>query len=163
MNGKTISEDFKNQILEAKNKLSVADHLLNVTLPLIGDYKLIIIIVEDTFLAMSKAMTSLLEHDMTYKKIPFVKLNNSSDKKRMFKQYCLKKYNLNPEILSIFDNLKEIIERHRKSPVVFVKNKSLVICNDTYSKNLVVTLDFLKDAVYKTKIFIQEINTILKQ
>ena len=158
-----VKEDFNKRLEEAKKKINIADHLLNVTLPLLGDYKLLIIVVEDTFLSSTNAITALLEYDMYHKRIPFSELKSLEDKIKLFKKYSLKKYNLTPKILNTLDNLKKIIERHRESPVVFVRNKSLVICNDTYSENLVVTLTFLKEAVYKTKIFIQDVTLILKQ
>ncbi|MEM2121173.1 MAG: hypothetical protein QXU20_00750 [Candidatus Woesearchaeota archaeon] len=153
--------DFQEFILKANKHLKIADHLIYVTYPLLKDYKIMPVVLENIYLALSNALSALLAYEFTFKRIPNYDENFDS-KINIFKEHCMKRYSFDKEILKILTEVKEIVLKHKNSPVEFYKNEKFVICSDDY-KITAISIEDAKKYIIKTKVFIQEINNIISK
>ncbi len=164
--------DLINDSLEQSVKhLRTADHLLTTTIKFVGDYKLLILVVQNLFLSLTKAINALLVYHYSkqnnkdksdYNKIYYDITRMKFDEKKKLFIPLISKYHFDPEILSMVLELKNIIIKHEESPVVFTRNKRLIICDDHYN-NTIVDQEFLERVINKTKIFIQGVITLVRE
>lgn len=145
----------------ARKKITIADHMLTQTYPLVKDVKLLLPVLENTFLALSYAMSSVLHYDRLYKHINVLP-ENFEAKLYIFKEKCVPRYKIDKEYLQLIREIKDIIMAHKKSPVEFVRNDRFVICSDNYRMKTIST-DQLKKYIAKSKIFVQETNNIVNK
>lgn len=154
-------EKFQEYREAAKKKITIADHMLTQTYPLVNDAKLLLTVLENVFLALSYSMNSVLSYDKLFKKIS-VFPENFEAKFHFFKAKCVPRYNIDKEYLSMIREIKDIIVAHKKSPVEFVRNDRFVICSDDYRMKT-VSVDQLKKYIAKSKVFIKEANNIVSK
>jgi len=154
-------ERFQKHYELAKRKFQLADHMLNITYPLLRDTKLLLATAENLFLSLTNAMASILHFERLYKRIPPFS-DSFESKVFIYERVCQDKFNLDNEYLKIMKKIKKIIIEQKKSAVVFSKNDKYVICSDTYN-TMVLTYPNLKEYVNKAKIFIQETNSIINR
>ncbi len=136
----------------AKKKLQLADHILTMTYPLVNDAKLLLAVVENIFLALTNSMASVLYYERLFKRVPPFH-DNFSSKFSLFKEYAEKK-EINKEYLRLIQDMKNIILKHKKSPVEFVRKDQLIICNGDYRINT-VSVNELKECMTKARSFLQ--------
>jgi hypothetical protein len=145
----------------ARHRVKLADHMLTQTYLLVKDPKLLLAVIENTFLALTSAMGSVLHHERMYKRIPpFV--DNFENKFDIFKRKCAERHNIDKEYLSMVREIKEIIVAHKTSPVEFARKDSFVICTENYRLKT-ITVDQLKKYIKKTKEFVQITENIVSQ
>ncbi|MGB9748389.1 MAG: hypothetical protein ACP5OZ_00430 [Candidatus Woesearchaeota archaeon] len=154
-------EIFQEQMLKANKHLKIADHMLYVTYPLLKDYKLMPLILENIFLALTNALSAMLNYELVFKRVPKFS-DNFESKFNVFKEHCFSRYHFDKEILNIIAEVKELVLKHRKSPVEFYKNDKFVICSEDY-KIIVLSIEEIKKYIAKTKVFIQETNNIISK
>ena len=154
-------EEFQKFRDAAKKKISLADHMLTMTYPLVQDTKLLLVVLENIFLAMTNAMSSVLYYERLFKRIPPF-TDNFENKFLIFREKCINKYKINPEYLNLLKEIKDIIVQHRRSPVEFVRKDRFVICSDNY-KIKTISIDQIKDYIAKAKDFIQLTNFIVSK
>ena len=65
-------EPFELQLEEAKKALKTADHLAYITYPLVTDNKIMLLIAENLYTSVIKAIDAFLNYDRYYKRIPIV-------------------------------------------------------------------------------------------
>jgi hypothetical protein len=140
---------------ESIRRLEVADHMIYMTYELVKDPKLLISILENIFLSNTYAITAALNFERKYKNIPMF-IDTFDDKMRVFEQYCMKKYNINPKHTQTIKKIKDIIHSHRKSPVEFIRNDNFVICSDTYAMHT-ISPDLIKEYIKISKEFIKNL------
>ena len=145
----------------AKKKILIADHMLTQTYPLVKDVKLLLPVLENTFLALSYAMGAVLHYDRLFKHINVLP-ENFEAKLYIFKEKCVPRYNINNEYILLMRELKEIIVAHKKSPVEFVRNDRFVICSENY-KMKTISIPEIKKYVASAKLFIQSTDFIVSK
>ncbi|MGM5487390.1 MAG: hypothetical protein ACQESG_00415 [Nanobdellota archaeon] len=146
-----------NKLLEeALQNITVAEHLVNRTYQMIGDSRLLLSGLENTFLGFTKAISALLYFERKYKRIP--KFPETLEGKLTMFHESAKRYKLE-EYLNTIRELREVLVAHQKSAVEFTKKDRLVICSDDYSLNI-VTDATIKKHLYKAKDFIKEIRRV---
>jgi hypothetical protein len=149
--------------IQAKEKalksISVADHMLTMTYPLVQDPKLLLAVVENIFLGLTNAMATLLYYERLFKRIPPFH-DTFQSKFNMFKMKIITKYNISKEYLKFILEIKEIVHEHKESAVTFSRKNKFVICDDDY-KLKTLSIKDLKTHLEKAKLFIHEICTIL--
>jgi len=154
-------EEFQQLKEIAQKKISLADHMLTMTYPLVKDTKLLLVVLENIFLAMTNAMGSVLHYERLFKRVPPF-TDNFENKFSLFKEKCVTRYNINPEYTKLLREVKDIIVQHRKSPVEFVRKDRFVICSDNY-KIKTVSIDQIKEYISRAKSFIQQTNFIVSK
>jgi hypothetical protein len=154
-------EKFQELREAARKKLVVADHMLYMTYPLVNDTKLLLSIMENVFLAMSYAMSSVLYYEQLFKRIP--SFHESFESKfSIFKDECVKKYCFDKEHINIIREIKDIIVEHKKSPVEFVRKDRFVICSSNYRVKT-IDLNQIKRYVTEAKSFINETGNVISR
>ena len=153
-------EKFQELREMAKKKLQLADHILTMTYPIVNDGKLLLAVTENIFLALTNAIGSVLYYERLFKKVPPFH-DNFSSKFNLFKEYA-EKENINEEYLRLIQNMKDIIVKHKKSPVEFVRNDQFVICNGSYRTHT-ISVNELKDYIAKAKSFLRQTEDIVSK
>jgi hypothetical protein len=154
-------EEFQELREIAHKKISLADHMLTMTYPLVRDTKLLLVVLENIFLAMTNAMSSVLYYERLFKRVPPFK-DSFEDKLTVFREKCAERYKIDPLYLKMIKDIKTIIVQHRKSPVEFVRKDRFVICSDSY-KVRTVALDQIKNYISRAKNFVNQTSFIVSQ
>lgn len=153
-------EKFKELVLEANKHLRNADHMLYMTYPLIKDVKLLVNVASNINKALRTCVFAFLYYDWVYKRIINVP-TNFDERLDLFKRFSTKRYGFDLGDIQFIKEISEIMEKHKQSPVEFVKDNKFVICYNQYK---IKTLDYdtIKSYFLKAKPFIVKLNNILK-
>ncbi|MFW6230531.1 MAG: hypothetical protein ACOC32_00735 [Nanoarchaeota archaeon] len=154
-------EPYQRLRSEAKKKLSLADHMLFVTYPLVKDSKLLLAVMENAFLALTHTMGFLLYYERMFKRVPPF-FDTFESKYRLFSEKCVPRYNLDESSLELLRDVKEILVAHKRSPIEFSKGDQFVICSDDYELKVLKAQD-IKSYVAKTKEFFNSINSLVDE
>ncbi len=138
----------------AKKTVRMADHILTVTYPLLKDPKILVSAAKNIFSAAEQAMTSVLEHERLFKRIPSYQ-DNFESKFRVFKEKIVPRHNISPGHVKTIRELKDILSAHKESPVEFTRKEKYVICSDDYDMKTLSEKQ-LKNHLKNTKIFIEQ-------
>lgn len=141
-------------------KLQLADHILTMTYPIVKDSKLLLAVVENLFLSLTNAMGAILHYERTFKRVPPFQ-DNFTSKYSLFREYVIKK-DIDNEYLRLIRDTKDILVKHKKSPVEFARKDRFVICNEDY-KIRTVSVDELKAYISKAKSFLTLTKNIIKK
>lgn len=144
---------------KANERIKIAEHILGSTFPLVKDPRLLLGVVDNIFLALNNAMTSVLDYERLFKRIPDFKEDFNS-KFEMFKERILRRYNISIEYIFLIQDIKELNLEHKKSPMEFSRKDSFVICSNGF-RCKTITTDDMKRFISKSKQFIQEISNIV--
>ena len=146
-------EKFQSLRQESLKKYRVADHILNVTYPLLKDTKLLLGVTDNLFLALTTAMSSVLYHERIFKLVPFFE-DSFESKFNVFRHRCVPRHKINSEYIDLIQDLQEIISLHKKSPIEFRRKDRFIICNKNYQMRGITT-NQLKTYLQKTKEFLK--------
>ncbi len=144
---------------EAKKYLKSADRILFTTYPLVNDPKLLLKVMDNIFLGITKTIAALLYYEKMKNRVPEFK-DTFDSKMDIFRRKCLLHYNLDPNYVKFILDVKGIIVQHRKSPVEFVKNDKFVICSNDYNMKS-ISYEDVKIFLKKAKVFYGRIENIL--
>ena len=153
-------EKHEEAIGKSKKKFQLADHMLNVTYPLIQDTKLLLPIIENIFLSMANAMVAVLYLDRKYKKVPPF-IDTFEAKFNVFKEYCANRHGVDKSYIADMHEIKTIIMERKKSPLEFVRKDRFVICNENYKLRTLSIAD-IRSYLSKAKLFIEGMDNIIK-
>lgn len=145
----------------AEKKIKIADHMLNVTYPLLKEGKLLMSVVDNLFLAYSNTMGSILYYDRMFNKIPSFE-DNFDSKFNLFFQKSIKFHDIDNMFIKDMKDLKEIIVEHKKSAVEFTKKDKLVICSDKFETKIITVKD-MQSYINKCILFIKEAKAITSE
>ena len=154
-------EKFQELREEALKNLKAADHMLIITYPLVGDTKILLNVMDNIFLALSNSMGAILHYERLFKQIPPFN-DNFEGKFMMFKNKCMKRYNIDLEYVKLIQEIKETIVLHKNSPVEFKRQDRYIICTDNY-RMVAITVNMLKNYLKKTKEFITMMQLITRK
>jgi len=154
-------EKFQEARDKAKRNLQIADHMAYMTYRVVQDPKLLMAIMENIFLALTNAMSSLLYYERLFKRVPPF-AENFEAKFALFKEKIAPRFNIDKQYLNLIRDVKEVIVEHRKSPVEFVRNDRFVICNSSY-KMRTISIEQIKKYVAQSKLFVNMINDIVSK
>lgn len=108
-------------------QLQIAEHLLEVTYPLVKDPKMLISVLSNLEHAQDSIFEAILPLNLANADTDFVtKLNSFEDLLRP--QMVLDK-----GIIKSISSVHDLLNQHKESSVVFSRKKSFVICDDDYS------------------------------
>ncbi len=146
---------------EAKKKISLADHMLSVTYPLVQDSKLLLAVLENIFLALTHTMATLLYYERMYKRVPPF-FDTFESKYRLFSEKCVPRYALEEDYLHFLRDIKEILMAHKRSPIEFSRKDQFVICSEDYQLKILHPAD-IKVFMAKTKGFFNMVDSLLTE
>jgi len=132
--------------------LEIAEHLLTVTYPLLKDPKLLLGVSENIFLSLTNSMSSVLYYEYTFKKIPG--FNDDFDSKlSVFTRRIIPRYNIGRDRLQLLQDMRDLVLKHKQSPVEFTRKDSYIICDDEYEDIQILEAPKLRDFLEKAKKF----------
>ena len=153
--------DYKQLSKEANRAFITADHMAYVTYPLVKDIKLIITVLENLYLSLTFGMESILNYERNFRRIPPYP-ENLTAKIDTFKNKCATRYNIPRNYIVLMEEIKKVLEQHKKSSTVFRReNKLVMMSNDFRMQTL--TIDKAKQYVQETKPLIDKINRVIGQ
>jgi len=150
-------EKFQELRENSKKKISIADHILTQTYPLVKDSKLLLATLENIFLALTYAMGSILYYERLFKRIPPFQ-DTFESKFNMFQAKIIDKHRIDWRHVDMIREIKEIILQHKQSPIEFIRKDQLIICNNEY-KMKTVSEEKIKIYMHNAKEFV---NLIVK-
>ena len=145
-------EKFQELREHAKRKISIADHMLTQTYPLVQDPKLLLAVLENVFLAFTNAVGSTLYYERLFKRIPPFQ-DNFESKFNMFQRRIANKHEIGEKYIETIKEIKNLIIQHKKSPVEFARKDTFIICNENY-KMRTISIDDMKSYIKTAKEFI---------
>ncbi|MBI2139497.1 hypothetical protein HYU14_01125 [Candidatus Woesearchaeota archaeon] len=155
-------EKFEQLQAEASKRLSIADHMLAVTYPMVKDPKLLVSVLDNMFLAMTHSLESLLHYERGFKRVPPFR-DTFASKMHAFRTKCAGRFSLDPKYLSLMQDVYEIASQHKRSQVEFVKDDVLAICSENYKTQTTISAAKIKEYVAAAKKFIAEISLIIRK
>ena len=126
---------FLENLEEAHKIILIADHMFYVTFPLIKDKRLLLKILSDTKIAISKCISSVLQYEYLYKRIKLYK--NAKTNFKIFKEKCAPRYNITEQEIRLIAELFDVVEEHKKSSMEFLKNSKIVILSQNLQQKIV--------------------------
>jgi len=154
-------EEFQVLRDKALQKIKIADHMLFMTYPVVKDPKLLLAIIENIFTSLDYGVGALLHYERLFKKIP--PFNDTyPSRMEMFRSKVLPRYGLNPNYLSLIQDVKGVLSEHKNSPVSFIRKDKFVICSPTYSIKT-VDINLVKKYIFETKVFLSTVNKIVSE
>jgi len=147
-------EKFLENLQEAETKIQIADHMLYVTFPLLKDKKLLLKILQDTKIAISKCINSILQYEYLYKKIKLY--NDPKTNFRTFQEKSSKRYNISEQEIKLILELFDIVEEHKKSSMEFMKNEKIIILSPSLQQKT-ITIEQVKEFLTLSKNILKKI------
>ncbi|NQU98149.1 hypothetical protein HQ533_01670 [Candidatus Woesearchaeota archaeon] len=154
-------EEFQLARDKARKNISVADHMLIMTFPLVKDPKLLLAVLENIYSALSNAMSSLVYYERTFKRIPQFQ-DTQESKFNVFKDRLVERHNINKEYLRLIQEVREILLEHRRSPVEFSRGDRFVICSSNYRMKT-ISVEDIKKYIAKTRLFVADMERLVSR
>lgn len=139
---------------EAEGKLRTLDHMAYVTFPLIKDKRLLLKIVQDTKEVIAKCITSVLQYEYLCKRVALHK--DSWENMRTFTERCCPRYGITRQETDLILKLFDFVEKHRQSPLEFMKNGKVVIVSEN-SRTVTLTVEMAKEFLLLAKTILKKI------
>ena len=152
-------EKFIEYLDEAEKKIQTLDHMVYITFPLIKDKKLLLKILLETKIAISKCINSILQYEYLYKRINLYKKPKTNFK--IFKEECAPRYKITKEEITLILELFDIVEKHKESPFEFIRNEKVIILSENL-KPKTLTIEKIKEFLIVAKSVLKKIRLTMK-
>lgn len=144
---------------EAIKNIKVADHILNMTYPLVKDPKLLKLVLNNIYKALYNTIAMLLYYERYYKKIPAFSENYDA-----MVEVCkdvFKRYNVSKGYIGFLHQIKEMLDIQKNSEIEFVRKEKIFFSSNNYDLKK-LTIEEIKDYNEKAKLFINDIMRLIK-
>jgi hypothetical protein len=131
----------------ARRELEAAQKTLEITYKLLEEPKVLAVAAGKLQRALMNAMRGMFDED------PKMML-------QLFRARQARRYRFSEDFSRVIEEVLEIVEEHRRSPVEFARHGNLVICTENYELTM-LTHEMLKERMEKAKIFIREAENLL--
>ncbi len=154
-------EEFQKCRDEAKKRLEIADHFLNVTKPLVEDPKLLLSAVQNLYTSFEQGMQSVLEYEHLFKNLSTLP-ESFEPKYQIFKSEVAPKHGFKEEQVETIKRLREVLGYHEEGPVEFQRGEKFVLCDDDYDMKT-VSEEKLKEDVQTAKKFVEKVDKVVSE
>ncbi len=154
-------EKFQEAIQKAKRNVKIADHMITMTYPLVNDPKLLLAVMENTFLALTQSVGALLHYERLFKRVPPFH-DTYEAKYALFREKAAARYGIDKKYLTLMSDIKSIIVEHKNSPIEFARKDVFVICSDNYRIKS-ISVEDMKRYIAQTKEFVALIDGIVSK
>ena len=145
-------EKFNFLVRQARSYFETADHLIYVTYPVVGETKMLFVVVENLYRSATKAIGAILHYERLYKRVMIVP-DEWSGRLDLFEKIA-PRYRVSSSVVKVVRELWELMQKYQKSPMTFSRGEKFVITGEKFS---VKTLD-----VNLLKKYVLEIRTLLQ-
>jgi len=146
---------------KAYQQYNTASHLLNVTFPLVKDQKLFLGIVHNLFASVEAAMTAILQYERDLRLVSGFNEADFRSKFNTFRNRSVRRNKIPVESVLLIQTLWETVELHQKSPMVFQRGASVVICDRQYELKSITARD-VAQYLSRTKQFLDSMEQIMR-
>lgn len=146
---------------KAYQQYNTAFHLLNVTFPLVKDQKLLLGIAHNLFSSVEATMTAILQYERDLRLVSGFNDADFQSKFNTFRDRSVRRNKIPGLAVSLIQELREIVELHQKSPMVFQRGASVVICDKQYTLKSLTARD-LAQYVHQAKEFLEVMEGIMR-
>jgi len=149
---KTLSDSIKS--------IHIADRILTMTYPLVKDEKLLVAVLDNTYLAASGAINAILENQRELKKIPPYHADLDSKMNVLRLKLC-NELKINPKDIVFIEELKELVKAQKTSKIEFNRPDKRVFFdgNEVHSLSKII----LEKHIEKTKNLISISERVLSE
>lgn len=154
-------EEVFRLVSKAKQLYQTADHLAYVTYPMVNEIKLLVTITENLHNALVHGMNAIIHYDRLYKRIPPLNTDFNS-RFETFKTKCAPRYNIDRSIILLMQDLKDVVEKRKESPMEFQRKNKFVICSHDY-KMKTLSISKVKEYLNQSKPFFSRLDTIFSK
>ncbi|MCK5624416.1 hypothetical protein KAI04_01075 [Candidatus Pacearchaeota archaeon] len=143
---------------KSEKTIQTADHLLHVTYPLVKDKRLLLKILVEIKKGIASCINAVLQYEYLYGRVRL-----STNPKLNFKKFlekCCPRYNIPETNVKKIIKLFDIVEKHKSSPMEFVKEDKIVILSENMSSEI-ITLEKVKEFIDSSKIILQKSKKII--
>lgn len=140
---------------QAENSLRLVDHMVYITYPLIKENRLLQKIIEQLGEIAENIVKAALFYEYIYKRIQIP--TSQEHYFNLFKAKCTNSFEINTTETSLMEELFDLIEKHKNSPLEFSRKDKLVIMSNGLRaeainiERLKKYLNVLKIVLHKTK------------
>ncbi|MEK6812941.1 MAG: hypothetical protein AABX86_02385 [Nanoarchaeota archaeon] len=152
-------QTFQRLVDESNKAFQTADHLTYSTFPLVRDAKLLLVITENLFAALTKGMEAMVYYEKLYKRIPPIN-NDFHSTFDAFKEKCLTRYNFSRDAVMVIRDIKGVLDHRKKSPVEFRRGADRFIMADHDFRMQSLDITKVKNYLQITKQFVFRLNSI---
>ncbi|MEM2131519.1 MAG: hypothetical protein QXR96_03275 [Candidatus Woesearchaeota archaeon] len=153
-----MAEEYQIKKQETLKNIKIADHILNVSYPIVKDAKLLKIVLNKIYNALYNAIAMLLYYERYHKRIS-VFIENYNSMIESCKEIFLK-YKISKGYIGFLHEIKELIDIQKKSEIEFVRKENYVFASKNYELNS-LSINQIKDYMQKAKLFINELIKIV--
>lgn len=146
-------EKFLENLKKAQITIKTADHLTYMTFPLVKDKRLLLKIIQEIKKGIADCINAILQREYLYKRISLYKDPKTNFK--IFRQKCAARYNITDTEINLILELFEIVEKHRESPMEFVRGENIVILSENMSRKT-ISVEKVKDFLALSKSLIKK-------
>lgn len=143
------------KLTKAAYQLHLAQHLLEVTYPLVKDPKMLISALSNLEQTHNSMFESVLPMDLVNSDVNFISKLNSFEE--LLKSAVVLESGEKKTILSVHD----LINQHKESAVVFSRKDSFVICEDDYKMNKIDPIS-VGEQVHNTVKLLNKLSGLVK-
>jgi hypothetical protein len=139
----------------ARRSIEVAEQMLLRTYPVVQDPKLILAVAGDVYFALMGCIEAvMLQAGMDSS-------DDFSSRLEAFKALASKQ-GFGWEEFSLVEDVHRIVSEHESSPVEFPRKDRLVICDEKYHCD-VISVDDMKNYLFKARLFVEKARIMLRQ
>ena len=154
-------EKFIESLTDAGKTIKTIDHMVYITYPLVKDKRILIKILVEIQKALTKCINTILQYEYLYKRIRLY--NDPKENFRTFREKCAPAYNITEEEVKKILELFNIVQRHHKSTMEFMKKEVLVILSEDMEEK-VINFESAKEFVNISKKVLEKVqNRILRK
>ena len=130
-----MPEKYIESLNRALKALQIADHMTYITFPLIKEKRLLLKILDEIYSSLLNAINSILQFEYLYKRIQLYR--DPKENFRTFIEKCAPRYELTKEQVDMILDIFALEEKHKKSPMEFIKNNKVVIMSESLNTNYI--------------------------
>ncbi|MFH1440240.1 MAG: hypothetical protein ABIG89_06730 [Candidatus Woesearchaeota archaeon] len=152
--------DYLDRLESAKKSLKIADHMLTITHNVVNDPKLLVLVLQKVFDSIQDLIGAVLYYELYHRRIPVFQ-ESFQGMFDIFKVRCLRRYSLDAAYVELANEVYTTLKEQKRSPVGFARKDNYVICSSDY-KMKILSKESLRNYVEKTKLFIKDVETMIK-
>lgn len=141
-------EKFLLSLDSASKIVKTADHMIYITFPLIREKRLLVKILDEIYLVVLNVVNAILQYEYAYKRITLYR--DARTNFSTFREKCASRFNINQEEVAKIVEIFKIVEKHKQSPMEFVRKDKLIILSDNLHTDT-ITVDKLKEYIITAK------------
>jgi len=150
-------EKFAERLTESERIIKTADHMIYMAFPMIKDKRILLKSISEMKRAIANCITIILQYEYIHKRISLYRDPKANFK--VFVEKCAARYGITPEEIKTIIELFDLVEKHKKSAMEFIKDDKIIILSDRM-KSETLTLERTKNFLKISKSILRKTNNV---